>query len=222
MTTGLRQPGDFCWVNIMTPRLADDRAFFGALLGWTFNAMEFGHTILVGGRPVGAIFPDKTPVIGVMMKVESADAAGERVRALGGQAQPAFDVAGAGRMTVCHDPTGAEFDVWEPRAMHGTDGDSDAMGAPTWFELATTDTGLAETFYASLFGWKNEHARFKSGSASCWATYFAVGDPEDAQRRALALGGSMSNDGAMRSPGGAPFYMLGAGRRTNPTGTVSI
>ena len=31
-------------------------------------------------------------------------------------------------MAVCHDPNGAEFDIWEPKAMPGTDADSSLHG----------------------------------------------------------------------------------------------
>jgi len=38
-------------------------------------------------------------------------AAAEKVSALGGTARPAFDIGDQGRMAVCFDPNGAEFDV---------------------------------------------------------------------------------------------------------------
>jgi hypothetical protein len=34
---------------------------------------------------------------------------------LGGTARPAFDIGEQGRMVVCHDPNGCEFDIWEPK-----------------------------------------------------------------------------------------------------------
>ena len=40
-----------------------------------------------------------------------------------------------GRMAVCFDPNGAEFDVWEPKKHQGTDVDASVHGAPVWFDI---------------------------------------------------------------------------------------
>ena len=61
-----------------------------------------------------------------------ADATAEKVKSLGGDAKPPFDIMDKGRMAVCFDPNGAEFDVWEPRAAQGTDVDTSEHGAPSW------------------------------------------------------------------------------------------
>src|SRR6185503_2837088 len=104
------------------------------------------HIVKVGGSAIGGLFdlagpntpPGTPPVIGVMVKVDSADAVATKVAALGGKALPAFDIMDQGRMSVCFDPNGAEFDVWEPRKGQGTDVDSELHGAPTWYENLTT------------------------------------------------------------------------------------
>jgi uncharacterized protein len=225
MTTGLRNVGDFCWINILTARPAEARAFFGALLGWTYAEMpgNIGHTAKVGGRDIGGIFdidapstPKGTlPVIGVVVKVASADAAAEKARAVGGRAMPAFDVMDAGRLAVCTDPSGAQLDAWEPRKMLGTDADTSHHGAPSWFEAVTTDVDRAAKFYADLFGWAPhvapmpgmQYTLFKHGAldiagmmpvmqgmgerASGWTTYFTVKDVDETAREAVRLGGTL-------------------------------
>lgn len=221
MTTGTRQPGDFCWINILTPRPADARAFFGTLLGWTYLELPgMGHAIQVGGRHVGGLFdldgpntpPGTPPGIGVMVKVESADATCERVRALGGKAKPPFDIMDRGRMGECTDPTGAQFDLWQPIKSAGTDVDGGHHGAPSWFELVTTDVDRAAAFYAALFGWTAErmplpgmsYTTFKLGDGYVggmmgltpemgavppyWATYFTVTDVDATARLAVDQG----------------------------------
>ena len=65
--------------------------------------------------------PGLAPFIGVMVKVANADATSQKAKALGGQAKPAFDISDQGRMALCFDPNGAEFDIWEPKKMLGTD-----------------------------------------------------------------------------------------------------
>ena len=88
MTTGIRKTGDFCWINILTPRPPDAMDFFAQVLGWTYFEMPgIGHGMQVDGRNIGGIFdtdgpnspPGMSPVIGVMVKVDNADAACERV-----------------------------------------------------------------------------------------------------------------------------------------------
>jgi predicted enzyme related to lactoylglutathione lyase len=220
MATGPRRVGDFCWINLLTPKPEQARAFFGALLGWTYNEIPgMGHIVKVGGRDIGSLFdregpntPKGPPLIGVMVKVASADATCERVRSLGGKAQPAFDVMANLRMAVCTDPNGAEFDVWEPKKQLGTDADSRAHGAPSWFETMTTDVDRAAKFYFGVFGWTPEimpmpgttYTTFKHGTEYIagmlqitaqmgemrphWSTYFTVKDADETAREAVKLG----------------------------------
>ena len=224
MTTGTRKAGDFCWINMLTPNPAQAREFFGKLLGWTYVEMPgMGHRIQVGGRDIGGLFdlespqtPKGTPpLIGVMVKVDDADATVAEVEALGGKAKAAFDIMDQGRMAVCFDPNGAEFDVWQAKKGPGMDADSEAHGAPSWFETMTTDVERAKKFYSALFGWVAEsmpmkgftYTTFKLGDAYVaglmqltpemgnlwphWATYFTVRDADATAREAEALGATI-------------------------------
>jgi predicted enzyme related to lactoylglutathione lyase len=175
------------------------------------------------GRDVGGIFdlegpntpPGTRPHIGVMLKVVNADATCEKVTSLGGTAMPAFDIMDQGRMAVCNDPNGAEFDVWEPRTFLGTDVDSSLHGAPSWFEVLTTDVDRATKFYSELFGWTPEakpmpgftYTIFRHAGAEVaglmpippemvnvrphWGTYFTVTDADEAAREAVRLGAKL-------------------------------
>jgi predicted enzyme related to lactoylglutathione lyase len=162
MTAGTRAPGDFCWVNIMTPEPAKALNFFGAVLGWTFTEMPgMGYGVKAGGLDIGGLFDvvsprtpnGMPPVIGIMMKAVNADATGAKIKSLGGRADSAFDIPNAGRMAVCHDPNGAAFDIWQPNKMTGTAADTRAHGVPSWFETLTTDLDAATAFYTAAFGW---------------------------------------------------------------------
>ena len=233
----LRTTHEVCWLNMLTPRPAEARSFFGALLGWTFADTGMGGTILVDGRAIGGIFdladprtPSGTPpLIGLMVNVASADAAAEQVRALGGEAKTPFDIGPAGRMAVCHDPTGAEIDVWEARGLKGTDVDANAIGAPMWFEVTTSDVTRAARFYEALFRWTASadgslitQARVPFGGVRHalaephLATFFAVADVAETARRARGLGGEVvlvedrlgRQTAALRSPQGVPFHVM--------------
>lgn len=224
MATGPRKPGEFCWINMLTPDPAKARSFFGTLLRWTYGEIPgMGHFIEAAGKHVGGLFdlhgpgtpPGLPPAIGVMVKVTSADAIAERARAVGGSAKPAFDIAESGRMAECTDPTGAQLDVWEPKRMGGTEVDTSRHGAPSWFELLTTDTGRAARFYGDVFGWTAEvmplpdmqYTTFKLGESLVggmmaitpdmrgvpphWGVYFTVDDVDATAREAERLGGTL-------------------------------
>ena len=115
-------------------------------------------------------------------------------------------------MAVCSDPNGADFDVWEPKNMPGTDVDPMLHGAPSWFETLTTDAGRATQFYADLFGWKPEAKPMPGFDYTTfaldgppfaglmpilpemgnipphWGVYFTVDDADEAARVATDLG----------------------------------
>ena len=223
MAAGIRKAGEFCWVNIVTPQPTEAMAFFAKVLGWTFYDMPpYGHGVRVGGRDIGGLFdlngescpPELPPVIGVMVKVDDADTIGEKIRSLGGKAQPAFDIGDHGRMAICHDPNGAAFDIWQPITQPGTDADSTLPGAPSWSESLTSDVARATEFYTSLFGWTAEvkampgmdyYTVFRHDGVDIagmmalphpdipphWGTYFTVSDVGDAARLAQELGGTL-------------------------------
>jgi predicted enzyme related to lactoylglutathione lyase len=140
-------------------------------------------------------------------------------------------------MAVCTDPTGAVFDLWEPRKNPGTDVDNRVPGAPSWFESRTTDVDTASKFYAGVFGWQPEDASppgmsyttFKSGGKyvggmfQCppemnapphWATFFNSDDVDADARKAVALGGTLCH-GPEDIPGIGRFCVL-----TSPQGVI--
>jgi uncharacterized protein len=165
MPIGTRNPGEFCWFNILTPQPALACEFFSRVLGWTYAEIPgMGHRAQVHGCEVGGIFdlagpsapPGTTPHMGGLLKVASADETVAKVISLGGQADPAFDIADQGRIAACTDPDGARFIVWQPGTFLGTDVDSMLHGAPSWFEVLTTDVGRATAFYSGVFGWTPE------------------------------------------------------------------
>jgi uncharacterized protein len=230
MSTRVRRAGEFCWFNMLTPAPADSREYYSKLLGWTYVEVPgMGHIVQVGGRDVGGLWdlagpntPPGTPAhIGVMIKVESADATGEKVASLGGKALPAFDVMDKGRMAVCFDPNGAQFDLWEGKASP---------------ETMTTDAKRATPFYSGLFGWTSEvmkttgieYTTFKLGPEpvagmlqitpemgkvpSHWLTYFTVTDVEKSVKEAVEMGSKLCMT-MKEAPGVGRFCML-----TSPQG----
>lgn len=224
MAAGPRTPGQFCWINMLTADPEAAKTFFSKVLGWTYGEIPgMGWLIKVGGKDVGGLFdlngpgtpPGLPPVIGVMIQAASADTAAEVIRAAGGKAAPPFDVMQNGRMASCHDPAGAGFDLWQPLAQPGTTVDSRTVGAPSWFELLTTDTASARAFYNGVFGWTAEtmpmpgldYTVFRQGELPvagmmqitpemggvppCWCTYFTVASVDRTVDEAVRAGGTV-------------------------------
>ncbi len=221
--TGVRKPGQFSWINMLTPDTGAARDFFGKVLGWTYNELPgMGHIVLVKGEPVGGLWdlkgpntpPGTRPCIGVMVKVARADATAAKAAELGGDAKPPFDVMDQGRMAVCFDPAGAEFDIWEARKGSGMTGDARDHGMPSWFECLTSDVERGRKFYEALFGWTSESSAmpggytytvFKLGGEFVggmmgispemgamkphWGVYFSVDKVDDTVALATSLGG---------------------------------
>ncbi|GAQ83882.1 hypothetical protein KFL_001660170 [Klebsormidium nitens] len=171
----MRQPGEFCWVNMLTPDPPKARAFFSDLLGWTYDELphSMGHIIVAGGQKIGGLFDSapgpnnpsgSSPQIGVMVRAVSTDDVSKRVAELGGTvSKPPFDVMENGRMSCCVDPTGGRFDLWQPKKQPLDEVDGTAHGAASWFELLTDDVGKAVGFYTALFGWSAEAKSMPGG-----------------------------------------------------------
>ena len=221
MTTGARTTGDFCWINVLTPQPAQAREFFSQVLGWSYTELPgMGHIVQVDGHDIGGLWdlhgPNSpaglSPTLGVMVRVDSADAIAEKAIALGGKAKPAFDVMENGRMAELTDPNGAQIDVWQPKKKAGMDADSTHPGVPSWFETLTTDAAKASKFYSDLFGWTAEampmkdlqYTTFKHNDAYVggmlqitpkmghmppqWVTYFTVNNADETVAEAVRLG----------------------------------
>jgi predicted enzyme related to lactoylglutathione lyase len=226
----------------MTPDAENAKAFFAQLFGWSYGEMSGvpgGHLIQVGGKTAGALMdlgvaklPPGTPaVVGVMIKVEDADATCAKINALGGKADAPVDAMGNGRMAMCADPVGSVFGLWQPKAQQGIDADSHMQGVPSWFETITTDVPRTVKFYTDVFGWKPQaqdmpgftYTVFNLGSVPIagampkvpqmgdvpphWDTYFAVDDADVIAKQAPTLGASVCMP-VMDIPGVGRFAMF--------------
>jgi uncharacterized protein len=157
-------PGAFSWAELSTNDADGAKAFYTGLFGWEVddNPMPEGgvYTLLrKGGRTAAALYQqaEERPVVWLSyVTVESADAAAAAVTANGGGVEVGpFDVMDVGRMAVVHDPAGAYFAVWEPRASIGSEVVNEP-GALSLNQLNTNDVEGAERFYSAVFGWRFE------------------------------------------------------------------
>jgi len=152
------------WVDLQTTDTAAAKAFYGGLLGWTFedSPMPDGQVYSmakVGEAQVAAIAPQPPQAAGAGMPpmwntyiaVDSADDAVAKVEAAGGQvAMAPFDIMDAGRMAFVLDPSGAPVAFWQADQHIGA-GLVNEPGALMWNELIT-DNPAAAAFYEQVLG----------------------------------------------------------------------
>lgn len=214
-------PGEPVWIELFTPDPDAAKAFYGGLLGWTArdSGPEFGGYITFerDGAPIaGCMRNDGSGPSTWSVYLETNDAAAtvEMAKANGGgvvvEAMPVGDL---GTMAVVTDPAGAAVGVWEPKEMAGF-ATRAADGAPSWFEVLSSDYDAAIPFYRNVFGWdthtmsdspefryttlgKDEHAlagimdarQLLAGRPSYWSFYLQVPDTDAAIATAKELGG---------------------------------
>jgi len=247
MTHTARKPGDFCWINMVTTEPDKARDFFAKVLGWTYAEIPgMGHKIVVGGHDVGGLFDVVSPrtpnggpsYIGVMIKTADAAATCAFGNSLGGQFSDPWPIGANMKMALGGDCNGGRFDLFEPVTAQGTDCDSRAHGAPSWFETLTTDVAKAREFYTKLFGWTAKVSQVAGGDYTefsldgvpiagmmaltpemgtdkpHWGVYFTVTNVDETVALVKSLGGDVCVP-AMDIPGVGRF--CGA---TSPQGVV--
>ena len=171
-------PGAPCWVDLATTDQEAAKAFYGELLGWSYEDVPMDREgkqlysmALLGDRYAAAIYTQQQeqrqggmpPCWGVHLSVEDVAAAGARVSELGGKLlMEPMDVFESGRLAAINDSTGAAVMLWQPRKHVGA-GVKYEPGAICWCELMTTDPDAATAFYTALFGMESERTTMENG-----------------------------------------------------------
>lgn len=148
-----------CWVDLMTPDVHAAQAFYGQVLGWTFQAAdeEYGGYVVAevdGGAAagIGPLQPGASPAWTLYIASEDADKTAASITENGGTVLvPPGDVGPNGRMVIASDPTGAVFGVWQAGVMIGASAVNEPGGI-TWEDLRSPDPDSARTFYGAVFG----------------------------------------------------------------------
>jgi predicted enzyme related to lactoylglutathione lyase len=169
-------PGVPCWIDTSQPDPEAAVDFYGALFGWEFEdvmpsdsegkyfiaRIRGGDVAAVGSIPEGA---PPMAMWNTYVWVDSADETAAKVREAGGDiAMEPFDVMDAGRMTVCADPEGAVFCVWQAKQHKGARIVNE-HGSVVFNGLNTRDVDSAKAFYGSVFGWRTLDV---GGGAEMW------------------------------------------------------
>lgn len=95
------------------------REFWGSLFGWdwqTFEGPTEYHMTRLSETSGAAIYPPDPPDkrgTRVYLDVDDINAGAARVSELGGEAGEAMPVPGMGWFSLCKDPEGNEFGLWQ-------------------------------------------------------------------------------------------------------------
>jgi predicted enzyme related to lactoylglutathione lyase len=212
----------------MTSDAGSSRAFYTELFGWGAEepAEEFGgyfnftkNGVRVAGCMASASQPesDVPDVWSIYLATDDAAKTVEAASANGSQVyvEP-MDVGDLGTMAVVSHPAGGVIGIWQP-GLHKGFGVLGEAGAPSWFELHTTDYPSAVAFYRDVFRWDTHVAMdtpefryttlgkdedglagimdasgfLPEGVPSHWSVYFGVDDADAALAKIVELGGAI-------------------------------
>jgi|GEM_PF-164759 len=159
------------WVDIEQQDVERAKAFYGAVLGWTFHdatppGLPFRYVIAqvdgldaagIGGpSDPGASAPDGAgdPSWHTYVAVDDIASTLERVTAVGATVTTGPTVAGeGGTWAEVADPQGATLRLWQAKRRLGAQV-ANVPGAWNFSDLRTTDVAAATDLYEQAFGWE--------------------------------------------------------------------
>lgn len=121
--------GMFYWNELMTRDAARAKAFYGATLGWSYEAMPMEGGVYwvakIDGEAVGGVFTMQGSEFDGLpehwfayVAVDDVDARLAGVPKVGGTViRPPFDIPGVGRIAIVQDATGAVIGWITPAPM---------------------------------------------------------------------------------------------------------
>jgi hypothetical protein len=218
--------GLFFWHDHRSSNPEAAKAFYTALLGWnikTYPMGDFSYEMVdVESVPFGGVVglmpgEEGTPAHwATYLGTPDVDTTTAAVAENGGEVKvPPMDIPTVGRFSVVTDPTGAyvmPMTVLEPSQVDLTK--TEAVGAPSWNELYTSDVDAAVAFYTKLFGHGVQVAPMEGMPPytmltvndipvagifpkpqempmSAWGVYFRVADADAAAAKIVELGGQV-------------------------------
>ncbi len=158
--------GKFVWHDLMTDDVSAAKAFYGPLLGWSFEDAQRPN-----GGPYTLIVSSTGNVVGGIVEVADPGGAADYSRWLGYYAVPdvdaavtatteaggevvafARDLGRIARVAAVRDPNGAVVGLITSKMGYPIDPLAIDRGEVAWNELLTEDSAEAAAFYAGLSG----------------------------------------------------------------------
>ena len=164
-TAQARREGDLAYVSLWVPDADRAADFFAKVLGWEYAATGGGVTRQVAGQPTphGILGGQRRSTLFLCIGVDDADAAVDRVRAAGGQADPPHrEVYGV--IADCTDDQGVAFALFELSGAGPRPGRERArQGDLGYVALEVADSARTRAFYAAVAGWRFSPGRIEDG-----------------------------------------------------------
>ncbi|GAB3253637.1 VOC family protein [Kineosporia babensis] len=179
--------GTPCWTELAVEDVEAAKAFYGPLLGWSFERSTSDHALVLAtvdgveasgireihedilhspseetGRPTGWLNYFAT---------DNLNASLEAVNANNGQILLQPQASGSrGHRAVACDPTGAPFGLWQAGESIGAAYVRDP-GSFVWDDLRTPNPTVARAFYGKLFDFRNEALPAEMEADSSYQTF---------------------------------------------------
>ena len=156
--------GKFIWHDLITDDVKAATAFYGGLLGWTFE-----ETTHPGGGDYTIVFSGERLVAGIValddpanadysrwlgyLSVQDVDEAVDATRSAGGNAVAGpLDLPNVGRAAAIQDPQGAVVGLIRSDLGDPDDSLAPQPGVVVWNEMLASDDAEAAAFYAAIGG----------------------------------------------------------------------
>ena len=202
----------FAWFELVSTDVAASKAFYGSVIGWTFESAGPGSDYTVAsaaGQGVAGVIPlDKTTRPASLgstwmgyVAVDDLEATlATLVKAGGAILRPTEDIPGMLRFAVVADPQGVAFVAFTPAPkMSGPPPlPRGTPGKFGWNELVSSDSKAAFDFYSAVFGWARGEG-MDMGPMGVYQMWIAYGSDPD--------GGMMDKPPGMPGPGHWAFYI---------------
>ena len=209
--------GDIGYVSVWTPDADRAAAFYGHVLGWTYDPST--RQVTNTEQPIGIFSVDARPTMFCCYAVDDLQAAARAIVDAGGQAgeQREFDF---GTVLDATDPSGAAFAVYHP--ADGTprpELNGAGPGELSYVTYEVNDSAAFRAFYGQVLGWTFEPGRIEDGwqvahthpmggvaGGSPDATtvpMWTVADIDDAVARVLDAGGTV-----LQEPNRQPYGVM--------------
>ncbi|MGH1490974.1 MAG: VOC family protein [Acidimicrobiales bacterium] len=201
----LVSPGSLFYFTLPGADIDRSARFYSELFGWELHQGDAGYHVANVYPPMGLESKDSIEPQ-VWIEVAEIDAAVEKVRALGGQAEDAVHYD-SGWSAACRDPQGVQFNLTVPRDSYRQPARrSTEQGELFYWTLPAPDAVESKAFYAELLGWQfgdpgnaggmHVENRLPDGGLGGGREgvspelFFRVGDLELAMARVRELGGT--------------------------------
>jgi predicted enzyme related to lactoylglutathione lyase len=153
--------GDIGYVSVWTPDAERAAAFYGHVLGWTYDPAA--HHVTNTDMPTGILGVDGTPTLFCCYAVADLNAAREAIAEAGGTAgeQREFDY---GMVLDATDPHGVAFAVYQPAGdQKRPDLNGSGPGELSYVTYEVPDSAVFRDFYGRVLGWSFEPGRVDDG-----------------------------------------------------------